>query len=179
MEFTRQVMKNPKWKIGEHSYGKIAIIGEHLLDEFQIGKFCSIGQGVSLMVKGYHHNPEAITTYPLGAAVVPGWPNVDVPRQHQYFKMGNDVWVGQGAMFYNNITIGDGAIIGTRALVTKDVPPYTIVGGVPAKIIRQRFSDEDVAKLLEAQWWNWPKEKISRHVKTLYGGNVNAIVNAK
>lgn len=179
MQFTKDHMKNPKFQIGEHSYGTINIIGEHLLDELKIGKFCSIGTGVSLMVKGYHHNPEAITTYPLGAAVVPGWPNIDVPRQHQYFRMGNDVWVGQGAMFYNNVTIGDGAIIGTRALVTKDVPPYTIVGGVPAKSIRQRFSDNEIRVLLETKWWDWSKDKIARNVKILYGSDVLSITKAK
>ena len=77
--------------------------------------------------------------------------------------IGNDVWIGYEAVIFPGVTIGDGAVIGTRALVTKDVPPYTIVGGVPAKPIRKRFDPETIDLLLKTKWWDWPKERIAKH----------------
>lgn len=74
--------------------------------------------------------------------------------------IGNDVWIGYEAVILSGVTIGDGAIIGTRAVVTEDVPPYTIVGGIPAKPIRRRFSEEMIARLMDLRWWDWPEEKI-------------------
>lgn len=86
--------------------------------------------------------------------------------------IGNDVWIGYEAVILAGVTIGDGAIIGTRSVVTKDVPPYTIVGGVPAKPIRKRFSDEMTSTLLKTQWWDWPEEKIAAHLKAIQSGNI-------
>lgn len=179
MEYTKNIMKDPKFTIGDFTYGKIHIAGLHLLDKLTIGKFCSIGTGVSILVKGYHHNPEAITTYPFGDHRVPGWPNHEVPTKHQYVTIGNDVWIGNNVTIFNNVTIGTGAIIGTNALVTRDVPPYALVGGVPAEVKKMRFSDEDIEALLKSEWWNWSKEKIARCIPILYGSDVQAFVNAK
>lgn len=86
--------------------------------------------------------------------------------------IGNDVWIGYEAVIMAGVTIGDGAIIGTRAVVTKDVPPYTIVGGIPAKPIRKRFSDEVVSKLLEIEWWNFSNEKIAENIDAIQSGKV-------
>ena len=87
--------------------------------------------------------------------------------------IGNDVWIGYEAAIMAGVTIGDGAIIGTRAVVTKDVPPYTIVGGVPAKPIRKRFSDETISLLLELKWWNWPIERISQNIEAIKTGRLD------
>ena len=86
--------------------------------------------------------------------------------------IGNDVWLGRDSLIFDGITIGDGAIIAARAVVTKDVHPYAIVGGVPAREIRRRFTDEQVDALLEIAWWNWPEEKIIREVDGLNGANI-------
>jgi len=86
--------------------------------------------------------------------------------------IGNDVWIGYEAVILSGVTIGDGAIIGTRAVVTKDVPPYTIVGGVPAKTIRKRFSDNDIATLLKVKWWDWPVEQIQSHITEIQSGRI-------
>ena len=86
--------------------------------------------------------------------------------------IGNDVWIGYEAVILSGVTIGDGAIIGTRAVVTKDVSPYTIVGGVPAKPIRKRFSDDDIAALLKIEWWDWPVEHIQEHVSEIQSGRI-------
>jgi len=89
--------------------------------------------------------------------------------------IGNDVWIGYDAVIMGGVTIGDGAIIGTRAVVTKDVEPYSIVGGVPAKEIRKRFTPEIIKKLMEIQWWNWPIEKIRSSIPDIQSGNVDAL----
>ena len=89
--------------------------------------------------------------------------------------IGNDVWIGYEAIILAGVTIGDGAIIGTRAVVTKDVPPYTIVGGVPAKPIKRRFSEETTSALLEIQWWNWSEERIARNIGAIQSGNIEQL----
>ena len=90
--------------------------------------------------------------------------------------IGNDVWIGYDAIIMSGVKIGDGAIIGTRAIVTNDVPPYTIVGGIPAKVIRKRFSDDIILKLLEIKWWDWPDEKIQANIQYIQSGNIDKLV---
>ena len=90
--------------------------------------------------------------------------------------IGNDVWIGYEAVIMAGVTIGDGAIIGTRAVVTKDVPPYTIVGGVPAKLIRKRFPDDVIERLLSLKWWDLPPETVSKIIKDMQEGNVDSVM---
>ena len=92
--------------------------------------------------------------------------------------IGNDVWIGYEAVILSGVTVGDGAVIGTRALVTKDVPPYTIVGGTPAKPIRRRFGQETIALLEKIRWWDWDEEKIRRNIATIQGGDIAALCRA-
>ena len=89
--------------------------------------------------------------------------------------IGNDVWIGYEAVVMAGVTIGDGAVIGSRAVVTKDVPPYTIVGGVPARPIRRRFPEETVLALLEIKWWDWPKEKITEYLAAIQTGDIDRL----
>ena len=89
--------------------------------------------------------------------------------------IGNDVWIGFEAVILSGVTIGDGAIIGARAVVTKDVPPYTIVGGVPARPIRKRFSEEVISKLSELQWWNWSEERIRENIGVIQAGRIDEL----
>lgn len=89
--------------------------------------------------------------------------------------IGSDVWIGYEAVVMAGVTIGDGAIIGTRAVVTKDVPPYTIVGGIPAKPIRKRFSEETVQALLDLRWWDWPKERIMQNLQAIQSGCIEKL----
>ena len=89
--------------------------------------------------------------------------------------VGNDVWIGYEAVILAGVTIGDGAIIGARAVVTKDVPPYTIVGGVPAKQIRKRFNEETIDTLLKLKWWDWSKERIAKNIAAIQSGNVKQL----
>lgn len=89
--------------------------------------------------------------------------------------IGNDVWIGYDAVIMAGVTIGDGAIIGTKAVVTKDVAPYSIVGGVPAKEIRKRFAPEVIKRLQEIQWWDWPEEKIRKSIQAIQSGDISSI----
>ncbi len=90
--------------------------------------------------------------------------------------VGNDVWIGYEAVILAGVTIGDGAIIGARAVVTKDVPPYTIVGGVPAKPIRKRFNEEMIDTLLKLKWWDWSKERIAKNIAAIQSGNLEHLL---
>ena len=90
--------------------------------------------------------------------------------------VGNDVWIGFEAVIMAGVTIGDGAVIGARALVTKDIPPYTIVGGVPAKPIKKRFSEKTIETLLQIRWWDWPKEKIQKHIPAIQSGSIEQLI---
>ena len=90
--------------------------------------------------------------------------------------IGNDVWIGYEAVILSGVTIGDGAIIGTRAVVTKDVPPYTIVGGVPARPLRKRFTEEVIEKLLKICWWNWPDHKVKEHLDCIRKGDIDSLI---
>lgn len=148
-------------------------------DKLQIGKFCSIACGAKFLFNSANHTLSSLSTYPFPLFfeewglekkdVINAWDNKgDI-------VIGNDVWIGYKAVVLAGVTIGDGAIIGTRAVVTKNVPPYTIVGGVPAKPIKKRFSEETISALLEIQWWNWSKERIARNIGAIQCGNIEQL----
>lgn len=145
-------------------------------DKLKIGKFCSLACGAKFLFNSANHTMKSLSTYPFPIFfeewgldvrdITSAWDNKgDI-------VIGNDVWIGYEAVIMAGVTIGDGAIIGTRAVVTKDVPPYTIVGGVPAKEIRKRFSEEMIAHLLNAKWWDWPIERISQNIEAIKAGKV-------
>lgn len=148
-------------------------------DKLTIGKFCSIACGAKFIFNCANHTLKSLSSYtfPLffeewdlpKSEVASAWDNKgDI-------VIGNDVWIGYDAVIMAGVTIGDGAIIGTRAVVTKDVEPYSIVGGVPAKEIRKRFSPEIIAKLMELKWWDWPEEKIRRNIRAIQSGSIEMI----
>ena len=145
-------------------------------DKLIIGKFCSIACGAKFVFNSANHTLSSLSTYPF-PLFFEEW-GLDVKNVTQAWDnkgdiiIGNDVWIGYEAVILAGVTIGDGAIIGTRAVVTKDVPPYTIVGGVPAKPVRKRFDADTITKLLEIQWWNWPKDKIAKNIEAIQSGNL-------
>jgi virginiamycin A acetyltransferase len=145
-----------------------------------IGKYCSIACGVKFMLTGGNHTLKSLSTYPF--LVFPDEWGLDGMKDtwkawdnRGDIIIGNDVWIGYEAIITQGVTIGDGAIIGTRALITKDVAPYTIVGGVPAKPIKRRFDDKTIEKLLKIQWWNWPEEKVKENLNKITTGDINGI----
>lgn len=150
-------------------------------DKLIIGKYCSIACGAKFLFTSANHTMRSLATYPFPLFfeewgldrknVTDSWDNKgDI-------VIGNDVWIGYEAVILSGVTIGDGAIIGTRALITKDVPPYTIVGGVPAKPIRKRFSEKTISLLLEKKWWNWSEEKIAENISIIQSGDIERFEN--
>lgn len=148
-------------------------------DRLIIGKFCSIACGAKFLFTSGNHSLKSLATYtfPLffdewgldAGNIRDAWDNKgDI-------IIGNDVWIGYEAIVMPGVKIGDGAIIGTRAVVTKDVPSYTIVGGIPAKPIRRRFSDAAIEKLEALRWWDWDYEKIKRSIPAIQSGDIAAL----
>ena len=148
-------------------------------DKLKIGKFCSIACGAKFLFTSGNHSLKSLSTYTF-PIFFDEW-GLDAKNIRDAWDnkgdivIGNDVWIGYEAVIMSGVKIGDGAIIGTRAVVTKDVPPYTIVGGVPAKPIRRRFDDETIKKLLALCWWNWDDEKIKRNISAIQSGNIAAL----
>jgi len=149
------------------------IFGEEFeFDRLRIGRFCSIGSGAVFVMAGNQgHNHRWISTYPFAG-------RREFPSAAEGFLrsgdtiVGNDVWIGTEAMIMPGVKIGDGAVIGSRALVTKDVEAYSIVGGNPAKEIRKRFSSKEIEMLLEIKWWEWDVEIIDSYMDYICSGNV-------
>lgn len=174
-----RVPRQYRANIGEHSYGAPRIIDFGEGTTVKIGKYCSIAEGVVIMLGG-NHRLDWVTTYPF-PALSDRWPGAKGIKGHPKSKgdviIGNDVWIGTDAMILSGVSIGDGAAIAAMAVVVKDVPPYSIVAGNPAKVIKLRFPDEDIAKLLEICWWDWPEENINQKVHILCDGNVDSFLN--
>lgn len=148
-------------------------------DRLIIGKFCSIACGARFILNSANHTLKSLSTYPFPLFfeeweldrknVARSWDNKgDI-------VIGNDVWIGYEAIILSGVTIGDGAIIASRAVVTEDVPPYTIVGGVPAKAIRKRFSEQTISHLLKIEWWDWTKERIAQNIDAIQSGNITLL----
>lgn len=193
--YLKNVVKNPSIIIGDFTFyhdfvndprdfEKNNVLYHYPInhDKLIIGKFCSIACGAKFLFNGANHTLKSLSTYPFpifyeewshGIWADKSWDNKgDI-------KIGNDVWIGYDAIIMAGVTIGDGAIIATRAVVTKDVPPYTIVGGVPAKIIRKRFSDEVIEELLKQKWWDLPNEEILKRIKYIQTGDIEGLKNIK
>lgn len=141
-----------------------------------IGKFCAIAAETRFIMTG-DHKLDAISTYPF-PIFQQGWESAfnifDLPVKGD-IVVGNDVWFGYDCLIKGGITIGDGAIIATKAVVVKDVPAYSIVAGNPAKVVKMRFDDPTIKRLLQIAWWNWDIEKINRHLKLICNLNVDAL----
>ena len=148
-------------------------------DRLIIGKFCSLACGVRFLFNSANHSMKSLSTYPFPLFFEEwGLDKKDVAASWDNkgdIIIGNDVWIGYEAVILAGVTIGDGAIIGTRAVVTKDVPSYTIVGGVPARVIRKRFSDEDIQTLQQMRWWDWPVEKIASAIPLIQAGDIDSL----
>ena len=151
-------------------------------DRLIVGKFCSIACGAKFLFTSGNHSMQSLSTYTFpiffdewdldAKNICDAWDNKgDI-------IIGNDVWIGYEAVILSGVTIGDGAIVGTRAVVTKDVPPYTIVGGVPAKPIRRRFDDALIERLEALGWWDWDEDKIRRAIPAIQSGDIDALERA-
>jgi virginiamycin A acetyltransferase len=152
-------------------------------DKLILGKYCSIACGAKFMFTCGNHTLKSFSSYPFpylheewgleGKNVTDAWDNKgDI-------VIGNDVWISYEATIMQGVHIGDGAIVGAKAVVTNDIPPYTIVGGIPAKQIKKRFPDDVINKLLEIQWWNWDDEKVKSNLQNIMQGNAQTMETLK
>ena len=190
--YLNQVVTNPNIIVGDYTmyndfvndpteFEKNNVLYHYPIngDRLIIGKFCSIACGAKFLFNSANHSLTSLSTYPFPIFFEEwGLERAQVTRAWDHkgdIVIGNDVWIGYEAVILAGVTIGDGAIIGTRAVVTKDVPPYTIVGGVPAKPIRKRFSDDTIADLLALRWWDWPEERIAEHLDAIQSGQIDQI----
>ena len=190
--YLKNVIDNPNIQIGDYTiyndfvhdpreFRKNNVLYHYPInkDRLIIGKFCSIACSAKFLFNSGNHKMASLSTYtfPLffeewdleKENVAQAW------DQKGDIIIGNDVWIGYEAVILSGVTIGDGAVIGCRAVVTKDIPPYTIVGGVPAKPIRKRFDEETIKELQKIKWWNWPEEKIAGKIPAIQAGNLEEL----
>ncbi|QBS13480.1 CatB-related O-acetyltransferase [Legionella geestiana] len=180
--FLKNIIRNPNILVGDftyyddpddiHNFEKNVLYHfDFIGDKLIIGKFCQIATGVKFIMNGGNHPLGGFSSFPF-IIFQHAWPEVPfVPNRKKDTVIGNDVWIGYDATILPGITIGDGAIIGSKAVVTRDVAPYEIVGGNPAEVIRKRFDDETIDFLQRLQWWDWPIEKIRTHVLAIMQGD--------
>ena len=190
--YLKNVIDNPNIQIGDYTiyndfvhdpreFRKNNVLYHYPInkDRLIIGKFCSIACSAKFLFNSGNHKMASLSTYtfPLffeewdleKENVAQAW------DQKGDIIIGNDVWIGYEAVILPGVTIGDGAVIGCRAVVTKDVPPYTIVGGVPAKPIRKRFDEETIKELQKIKWWDWPEEKITEKIQAIQAGDLEGL----
>jgi acetyltransferase-like isoleucine patch superfamily enzyme len=155
------------YSIGKHSYSYATHRGD--ANDVTIGNYSCIATNV-LFDRGFNHNTSYITSFPLNCIWSELPSNIDIKGKN--IEIGNDVWIGEGAVIMAGVKISDGAIIGCSAVVTKDVEPYTIVGGVPAKLIRYRFKEQQIEQLLKIKWWEWSDEKVRENAHLLLSNDI-------
>ncbi len=194
--YLKNVVNNPNIEVGDYTmyndfardpidFQKNNVLYHYPVnqDKLKIGKFCSIACGAKFLFTSGNHTMKSLSTYPFpiffeewgldGKDICDAWDNKgDI-------VIGNDVWIGYEAVILSGVTIGDGAVIGSRAVVTKDVEPYTIVGGVPEKPIRKRFDEQTIEKLEKIGWWDWSEEQIRQNIGAIQAGDVDALSKFK
>lgn len=176
LTFVKPTIKNPNIVVGDFTYFADTDFEKHVThhydfigDKLIIGKFCQIGAGVEFVMNGANHQMNAVSTYPF--YIFGSWDQSAPSKEDLPLKgdtvVGNDVWIGQNSTILPGVHIGDGAIIGLNSVVTRDVPPYTIVAGNPAKAVRKRFDDELINLLLKLKWWDKSIEEINALIPLL------------
>lgn len=176
LTFVKPTIKNPNIVVGDFTYFADTDFEKHVThhydfigDKLIIGKFCQIGAGVEFVMNGANHQMNAVSTYPF--YIFGSWDQSAPSKEDLPLKgdtvVGNDVWIGQNSTILPGVHIGDGAIIGLNSVVTRDVPPYTIVAGNPAKTVRKRFDDELINLLLKLKWWDKSIEEINALIPLL------------
>lgn len=189
--FINNTITNPNIIVGDYTYYDDQTDSENfernvlyhypfMGDKLVIGKYCAIATGVKFIMNGANHKISGISTYPF-SIFRNGWEN-QIPSLNELpYKgdtiIGNDVWFGYESIIMPGIKIGNGAIVAAKSVVTKDVAPYTIVGGNPAKLIRTRFSIDDIMTLQSLMWWDWDVRIITKYLKHICSGNVDELMN--
>lgn len=182
--YIKPTITNPNIIVGDFSYiadndfeSHVTHMYEFINDKLIIGKFCQITNGVEFIINGANHQLNAVTTYPF--YTLNGWDMnnpkmIDLPIKGDT-AIGNDVWIGQNAVILPGVQIGDGAVIGANSVVGSNIPPYTIVVGNPAKVIKNRFDEELTKVLLEFKWWDKDIESINELIPVLTNSDLNYV----
>ncbi|WP_420385354.1 CatB-related O-acetyltransferase [Roseivirga sp.] len=186
--FLKNIVDHPQIEIGDYTYyddhedvnnflKSVKYNFDFIDDKLIIGKFCSIASGVQFLLNGGNHLTSGISSFPF-AIFGNGWEGAMEGKEYPVrgnIEIGNDVWIGHEAVILPGVKVGDGCIIGAQSVVSKDMEPYTIAAGNPAKTIRKRFSESEIESLLEIQWWNWPIETITANIQNLTAYNIDAL----
>ncbi|KRD99841.1 MULTISPECIES: Vat family streptogramin A O-acetyltransferase [Priestia] len=192
VQFIKNTTTRPNIIVGDYSYydarngesfeDQVLYHYEFFGDRLVIGKFCAIAPGVTFIMNGANHRMDGFSTYPFNI-FREGWEKHTPTLNQLPFKgdtiIGNDVWVGMDTVIMPGINIGDGAIVAAKSVITKDVEPYTIVGGNPAQKIKERFPEQIINKLLEIQWWDLNIEIISDHIDVIVNGEIEKLEKLK
>ncbi|BAW95611.1 acetyltransferase [[Synechococcus] sp. NIES-970] len=189
--YLKTIVTNPNIIVGDYTYyddfenpenfeRNVLYHFDFIGDRLIIGKFCSIASDVKFIMNGGNHRTDWFTNYPF-PVFGQGWESAmpDEWPDKGDLIVGNDVWLGYGATLMPGVNIGDGAIVASQSVVTKSVAPYTVVGGNPAREIRQRFDDATIQTLLEIQWWQWDIEKITRNLQAICGADLEQLRQAQ
>ncbi len=191
--FIQNTVSNPNIIVGDYTYYDDPEDSENfernvlyhfpfIGDKLIIGKFCALARGIKFIMNGANHKLDGFSTYPF-QIFGNGWEKVTPQTGELPYKgdttIGNDVWIGYEAVMMPGVQVGDGAIIAAKSVVVGNVLPYMIVGGNPAKCIRQRFDNETIQALLKVAWWNWDIEKITRNLKQIVAADLEALMNCE
>lgn len=194
----KEVINHPKIHVGEFSYyhnfeileDYASYLAPYLFplskDSLIIGKFVQIAHGVRFITSSANHKLSGFSTYPFNTFMMtPQTTSEDIMAMFEDAQnrgdtvVGNDVWIGMNAMIMPGVKIGDGAIIGANSVVTKDIEPYTIVAGNPAKQVKKRFDEHTINTLLDIKWWDWSIEKIEKNIDVITGNDLDALIGLK
>lgn len=170
-----QSAKYANYNIGDWSYGNPTVISWDPITQLTVGRFCSFAPNTTILLGG-EHRVDWVTTYPFSILFEDAREFSGHPKTKGDVVVGNDVWVGWGALILSGVTIGDGAVIAAESVITKDVAPYSIVGGNPAKHIRYRFSEATIKSLQELAWWDWPMDKIKEAWPLLLSSDIDELI---
>jgi acetyltransferase-like isoleucine patch superfamily enzyme len=163
-----------RYDIGEWTYGRPKVLNWGAVAKLRIGRFCAIANEVTIYLNNGNQPTNWVTTFPFGHF----WPGQDpfAVFTKGDVTIGNDVWIGEGATILSGVSIGNGAVIGTRAVVVKSVPAYSIAAGNPARVLRERFSKEQIVALEKIAWWDWPVDKITRALPLLMSSSIEEFI---
>jgi virginiamycin A acetyltransferase len=181
--FLKPLVQSPNIDVGEYTYydsfedplafERDAVLYAFGPERLVIGRFCAIASGVRFLMPGANHADRGPSTYPFGIFGPPWEDTMDLvmsaPSRGDTV-VGSDVWLGYSALVMPGVTIGHGAVVAAASVVARDVPPYAIVAGNPARVVRTRFGERDVGRLLRAAWWDWPVERVTEHARTIMAG---------
>jgi virginiamycin A acetyltransferase len=191
--FLKAIVDHPMIEVGDYSYYDDARGPEHFVarcvryhfdfmgDRLIIGRYVAIATGVQFVMNGANHPMDGFSTYPFD--MLGFTDDVDLTDAGRTSRgdtvIGHDVWIGREAVILPGVQIGEGAIVGTRAVVSRDVPPFAVVAGNPARVVRRRFEDATVAALLDVAWWHWPAEAVAAHLDAIRGADLDALRRAR